>query len=78
MPDQSLTALRVEPLKPTHLAWFPQLQAVQLGDWVARLEQRFPELLPSRSPRCLVALDAEGPLAAVVAHPTNQIGRAHV
>ena len=74
MPDQSLTALRVEPLKPPHLAWFPQLQAVQLGDWVARLEQRFPELLPSRSPRCLVALDAEGPLAAVVAHPTNRRG----
>ena len=74
MPDQSLTALRVEPLKPTHLAWFPQLQAVQLGDWLARLEQRFPELLPSRSPRCFVALDAEGPFAAVVAHPTNRRG----
>ena len=67
----NLTVLR-RPLNPTHLAWFPFKRFSR--DWVARLEQRFPELLPSRSPRCFVALDAEGPLAAVVAHPTNRRG----
>ena len=68
------STLKVEPLNPTHLAWFPQLQGVLLGDLVARIEQRFPDLLPSRSPRCVVGVDAEGPLAAAVSHPINRRG----
>ena len=68
------STLKVEPLNPTHLAWFPQLQGVLLGDLVARIEQRFPDLLPSRSPRCVVGVDAEGPLAAAVSYPINRRG----
>ena len=74
MTAQPLETLRVEPLSPAHLAWFPQLQTVLLGDWLARIEQRFPDLLPSRSPRCFIALDAGGPLAAVVVQPINRRG----
>lgn len=74
MTAQPLEPLRVEPLSPAHLAWFPQLQTVLLGDWLARIEQRFPDLLPSRSPRCFIALDADGPLAAVVVQPINRRG----
>ena len=74
MTAQPLKTLRVEPLSPAHLAWFPQLQTVLLGDWLARIEQRFPDLLPSRSPRCFIALDADGPLAAVVVQPINRRG----
>ena len=64
----------VEPFNPTHLAWFPHFQSRLLGDWLARLEQRFPDLLASRSPRCFVAVDRAGPLAAVVARPVNRRG----
>ena len=52
----------------------PRLQAVLLGDWLARIEQRFPDLLPSRSPRCLVALENERLVAAVVVRPYNRRG----
>ena len=62
MTAQPLQPLKVEPLSPTHLAWFPQLQTVLLGDWLARVEQRFPDLLPSRSPRCFIAHQLLGPL----------------
>ena len=64
----------VEPFNPAHLAWFPHYQSRLLGDWLARLEQRFPDLLASRSPRCFVAVDSTGPLAAVVARPVNRRG----
>ena len=74
MTQDPCSPLRVEPLNPTHLAWFPQLQSVLLGDLAARIEQRFPDLLPSRSPRCVVGSDAEGPLAAAVSHPVNRRG----
>mgnify|MGYP001318341412 FL=1 len=75
--------LRVEPLSILHLTRFlslagagqlPRFQAVLLGDWLARIEQRFPDLLPSRSSRCLVALQEGKPLAAVVASPFNRRG----
>jgi hypothetical protein len=81
--ESSQTPLRVESLNPFHLARFqaisdssqlPRFQAALLGDWMARLEQRFPDLLPSRSPRCLLALEADSPLAAVVARPYNRRG----
>ena len=74
MTQDPCSSLKVEPLNPTHLAWFPQLQSVLLGDLAARIEQRFPDLLPSRSPRCVVGSDAEGPLAAAVSHPVNRRG----
>ena len=74
MTQDPCSPLKLEPLNPTHLAWFPQLQTVLLGDLAARIEQRFPDLLPSRSPRCVVGSDAEGPLAAVVSHPVNRRG----
>ena len=81
--EASQAPLRVESLNPFHLARFqaisdssqlPRYQAALLGDWMARLEQRFPDLLPSRSPRCLLALEADTPLAAVVARPYNRRG----
>ena len=63
MTQDPCSSLKIETLNPTHLAWFPQLQSVLLGDLAARIEQRFPDLLPSRSPRCVVGSDAEGHLA---------------
>tara|TARA_E500000178_G_scaffold355250_1_gene427190 strand:- start:140 stop:1180 length:1041 start_codon:yes stop_codon:yes gene_type:complete len=83
MVETSQAPLRVESLNPFHLARFqaisdssqlPRFQAALLGDWMARLEQRFPDLLPSRSPRCLLAIEADRPLAAVVARPYNRRG----
>ena len=74
MKKDPCSSFKVEPLNPTHLAWFPQLQSVLLGDLAARIEQRFPDLLPSRSPRCVVGSDAEGPVAAAVSHPVNRRG----
>ena len=83
MSEPVLTSLRIEPLNPSHLARcrviaesgaLPRFQAVLIGDWLARFEQRFPDLLPSRSPRCLVALDEDQLLATVVARPYNRRG----
>ena len=74
MSEPVLSSLRIEPLNPSHLARcrviaesgaLPRFQAVLIGDWLARFEQRFPDLLPSRSPRCLVALDEDQLLATV-------------
>ena len=45
-----------------------------LGEWLARIEQRFPDLLPSRSPRCLVAIESDRPVGAVVVRPYNRRG----
>ena len=76
-------SLRIEPLSIAHLhqlqvsaeaGQLPQLQAVLLGEWLARIEQRFPDLLPSRSPRCLVALESGRLVAAVVVRPYNRRG----
>ena len=75
--------LRIESLNPTHLARWPELnngddlprfQEFLLGDWLSRFEQRFPDLIPSRSPRCLVALDGDRVVASVVARPFNRRG----
>ena len=83
MVDHASMSLTIKPLSIHHLARFssladpgqlPHFQAVLLGDWLARLEQRFPDLLPSRSPRCLVALHADKPVAAVVVRPFNRRG----
>ena len=76
-------ALTIEPLAIRHLqqlqmssdaGQLPRLQSVLLGDWLARIEQRFPDLLPSRSPRCLVALEDNRLVAAVVVRPYNRRG----
>ena len=76
-------SLRIESLNPTHLArWpdlinaddLPRLQEFLFGDWLSRFEQRFPDLIPSRSPRCLVALDGDRVVASVVARPFNRRG----
>ena len=83
MTDPTDLSLRIEPLNPAHLArWsvvsnhgdLPRFQAFLLSDWLARFEQRFPDLLPSRSPRCLVALEAERLVAAIVMRPFNRRG----
>ena len=83
MSEHSSTSLTIKSLSIHHLARFssladpgqlPHFQAVLLGDWLARLEQRFPDLLPSRSPRCLVALNGDHPVAAVVVRPFNRRG----
>ena len=75
--------LKIEPLAIRHLqqlqmsseaGQLPRLQAALLGDWLARIEQRFPDLLPSRSPRCLVALEDMHLVAAVVVRPYNRRG----
>ncbi|WP_392351706.1 hypothetical protein [Parasynechococcus sp.] len=83
MADDLLKKLRVETLKPQHLTKLDSrvastellgLQASLVGDWIAQLEQRFPDLLPSRSPRCLVALDDQQPVSAVIVRPYNRRG----
>ena len=83
MSEPVLSSLRIEPLNPAHLArcrviadsgGLPRFQAFLIGDWLARFEQRFPDLLPSRSPRCLVALEEDQLLATVVARPYNRRG----
>ena len=81
VPESS--TLRIEALNPGHLSqWgrtgrlddLPRFQAFLLGNWLSRFEQRFPDLLPSRSPRCLVALEGTRPIASVVARPFNRRG----
>lgn len=83
MAENLLEGLRIEPLKPQHLTKLDSrvastellgLQASLIGDWIAQLEQRFPDLLPSRSPRCLVALDHQEPVSAVIVRPYNRRG----
>ena len=83
MTNRASETLRIEPLSIAHLhqlqvfaeaGQLPQLQAVLLGEWLARIEQRFPDLLPSRSPRCLVALESGRLVAAVVVRPYNRRG----
>lgn len=81
--DNSHRHLSIESLSIAHLQRLPssalehqlrRLQSVLLGDWLARIEQRFPDLLPSRSPRCLVALESGQPVATVVVRPYNRRG----
>ena len=83
MADDLLQPLRIKPLNPQHLTKLDSrvastellgLQASLIGDWLAQLEQRFPDLLPSRSPRCLVALDDQQPVSALVVRPYNRRG----
>ena len=83
MDETGQRSLRIESLNPTHLArWpglingdnLPRFQEFLLGDWLSRFEQRFPDLIPSRSPRCLVAVEADRVVASVVARPFNRRG----
>ena len=83
MAEPNATSLRIEPLNPAHLARWAQaapfdevsrFQGFLVGEWLSRIEQRFPDLLPSRSPRCLMALEGERPVAGVVARPFNRRG----
>ena len=83
MDEHPLPSLKIKPLNPGHLArlhasgdakQFTRFQAMLLSGWLARLEKRFPEFLPSRSPRCLLALESDLPVAAVVARPYNRRG----
>ena len=78
MTEPKTTSIRIEPLNPTHLAQWVQdapidqlsrFQAFLIGEWLSRVEQRFPDLLHSRSPRCLMALVGDRPVASVVARP---------
>ena len=73
MDETGQRSLRIESLNPTHLARWPDLidgddlprfQEFLLGDWLSRFEQRFPDLIPSRSPRCLVAVEADRVVAS--------------
>ena len=59
MAEGLLKTLRIEPLHPKHFTKLDSriassellgLQASLVVDWLAQLEQRFPDLLPSRSP----------------------------
>ena len=83
MTEPKTTSIRIEPLNPAHLAQWGQngpldqlsrFQGFLVGEWLSRVEQRFPDLLPSRSPRCLIALDGDRPVASVVARPFNRRG----
>ena len=83
MAEPKTTSIRIEPLNPAHLAQWVQdapldqlsrFQGFLIGEWLSRVEQRFPDLLPSRSPRCLIALDGDRPVASVVARPFNRRG----
>ncbi|WP_353291480.1 hypothetical protein [Synechococcus sp. M16CYN] len=83
MAEPVLSSLRIEPLNLAHLARcrviadsgsLPRFQTFLISDWLARFEQRFPDILPSRSPRCLVALEADQLLAMIVIYPYNRRG----
>lgn len=83
MTEPKATSIRIEPLNPAHLAQWVQaapidqlsrFQGFLIGEWLSRVEQRFPDLLPSRSPRCLIALAGDRPVASVVARPFNRRG----
>ena len=83
MTEPKTTSIRIEPLNPAHLARWVQdapveqlsrFQGFLIGEWLSSVEQRFPDLLPSRSPRCLLALDGDRPVASVVARPFNRRG----
>ena len=83
MSEPKTTSFRIEPLNPAHLAQWVQdaplnqlsrFQSFLIGEWLSRVEQRFPDLLPSRSPRCLMALAGDRPVASVVARPFNRRG----
>ena len=83
MDETGQRSLRIESLNPTHLSRWPDLingdnlprfQEFLFGDWLSRFEQRFPDLIPSRSPRCLVAVEADRVVASVVARPFNRRG----
>ena len=83
MTEPKTTSIRIEPLNPAHLAQWGQngpldqlsrFQGFLIGEWLSRVEQRFPDLLPSRSPRCLMALAGDRPVASVVARPFNRRG----
>ena len=83
MTEPKTTSIRIEPLNPAHLAQWVQdapidqlsrFQGFLIGEWLSRVEQRFPDLLPSRSPRCLMALAGDRPVASVVARPFNRRG----
>ena len=83
MTEPKTTSIRIEPLNPAHLARWVQdapldqlsrFQGFLIGEWLSRVEQRFPDLLPSRSPRCLMALAQDRPVASVVARPFNRRG----
>ncbi|WP_392347138.1 hypothetical protein [Parasynechococcus sp.] len=83
MEEPKTTSIRIEPLNPAHLAQWVQdapldqlsrFQGFLIGEWLSRVEQRFPDLLPSRSPRCLMALAGDRPVASVVARPFNRRG----
>ena len=78
-----LKTLRIEPLHPKHFTKLDSriassellgLQASLVVDWLAQLEQRFPDLLPCRSPRCLIALEDQVPVAALIVRPYNRRG----
>ena len=73
MTEPKTTSIRIEPLNPAHLAQWVQdapidqlsrFQGFLIGEWLSRVEQRFPDLLPSRSPRCLMALAGDRPVAS--------------
>ena len=83
MTEPKTTSIRIEALNPAHLAQWVQdapidqlsrFQGFLIGEWLSRVEQRFPDLLPSRSPRCLMALAGDRPVASVVARPFNRRG----
>ena len=83
MEEPKTSSIRIEPLNPAHLARWVQdapveqlsrFQGFLIGEWLSSVEQRFPDLLPSRSPRCLLALDGDRPVASVVARPFNRRG----
>ena len=76
MTEPKTTPIRIEPLNPAHLARLVQdapveqlsrFQGFLIGEWLSSVEQRFPDLLPSRSPRCLLALDGD----RAVGHETH-------
>ena len=59
MTEPKTTSIRIEPLNPAHLAkWvhdapidqLSRFQGFLIGEWLSRVEQRFPDLLPAARP----------------------------
>ena len=76
-------SLNVQPLKPSHLSMLALSKQTKRLGWmqimlirtlVAQAEENLQGLIPTRQPRCLVALEAGQLIALIVLQPNNRRG----
>ncbi len=81
--EEKHKGLIVEALKAKHLPMFASskqseriawMQIMLLKTWLSEAEAKLKGLIPSRQPRCLVALEYETLIAIIVLNPNNRRG----